>query len=311
MKKQMIPVIMGIVLLVLFLLPSECFALRYYIVLLLESVIALGMVTFIVFLVHSMSWTYLSLGAVLILVGVIIPKLGRNKDDDGEFVFKIGGIDISLKGGCRFAAIAAGIVLISGSVYSGYAGAKHQQNSFIGRSDSLMHISYIGIDHSDSQEMGQSPIISNVLSSSPAFKAGVLVNDVIIKVDDVGASGKGGAWATDAVRKQDPDTVATLEVKRGNDTIVFRMLRIDMFEYHCLKDRSFAKGLNLLKTIHDDELFDVLTEEQRAQTGELCQRFIDTLEVCKMMGSFGAYSSKRMAFLQSFHDKLRTVPDDK
>lgn len=83
------------------------------------------------------------------------------------------------------------------------------------------HITGIGVNI---MSRGGTPIVHSVLSDTPAEKAGLKANDIILYVDGKSASGLDISKVADMVRGPE-NTVVTLKIKRGKKIIIKRIIR--------------------------------------------------------------------------------------
>jgi hypothetical protein len=80
----------------------------------------------IVGLVAFVSWTKLSLGAVLALLGAFFPNMdtgmGKRDPDGGSAQLKMWNVLLKLSGGLRFGVVIAGLVVLVGAVLDAHEG---------------------------------------------------------------------------------------------------------------------------------------------------------------------------------------------
>ncbi|MGL6313088.1 hypothetical protein [Vibrio sp. WXL103] len=83
-----------------------------YIIEVLGLVSAVGLISYI-------SWTKMILGSALALLGAFFPEINRKTEEEGQAQVQVGKINVSFRGGLRFAVVVAGIILIVGSLGDG------------------------------------------------------------------------------------------------------------------------------------------------------------------------------------------------
>lgn len=88
---------------------------------LFELVAEYGLFTVIFGAISFMSWTKMTLGAALSVIGAFFPANKRNKNNNtnGIGAIKILGAEVTFSGAARYAVIVGGILLILGSIFDG------------------------------------------------------------------------------------------------------------------------------------------------------------------------------------------------
>lgn len=79
---------------------------------------------------------------------------------------------------------------------------------------------YLGIRF---MEAGDGLAVTEVQPDSPALKAGVRTNDVILKIDATSLKGVESGELVKVVGGMRPGTVVALEVRRGGDTLTIKV----------------------------------------------------------------------------------------
>ncbi|MEQ1953188.1 hypothetical protein [Mesorhizobium sp. CN2-181] len=75
------------------------------------------------------SWTKMTLGAVLTFVGAFFPNLKQGNEGESRATIKLLGAEISFSGVVKFGVIVGGVILIIGSVVEGASTYFDQANA--------------------------------------------------------------------------------------------------------------------------------------------------------------------------------------
>lgn len=78
---------------------------------------------------------------------------------------------------------------------------------------------FLGVGLAAREDGGQGAIITNVQPGSPADKAGILIDDVVLAVDGEPIDGQAGLVA--AIRDAEPGQTVKIEIFRGGERLVF------------------------------------------------------------------------------------------
>ena len=78
---------------------------------------------------------------------------------------------------------------------------------------------FLGVCFAARDDCGQGAIITNVQPGSPADKAGILIDDVVLAVDGEPIDGQAGLVA--AIRDAEPGQTVKIEIFRGGERLVF------------------------------------------------------------------------------------------
>ena len=78
---------------------------------------------------------------------------------------------------------------------------------------------FLGVGLAARDDCGQGAIITNVQPGSPADKAGILIDDVVLAVDGEPIDGQAGLVA--AIRDAEPGQTVKIEIFRGGERLVF------------------------------------------------------------------------------------------
>ena len=89
--------------------------------------------------------------------------------------------------------------------------------------DTSGELTGVGIQLAQDEETKKLIVISPI-EDSPAFKAGILAKDIILKIDDQSTEGMDVNTAVDLIRGE-PGTTVTLKIKRGNQELDYELKR--------------------------------------------------------------------------------------
>ena len=89
--------------------------------------------------------------------------------------------------------------------------------------DTSGELTGVGIQLAQDEETKKLVVISPI-EDSPAFKAGILAKDIILKIDDQSTEGMDVNTAVDLIRGE-PGTTVTLKIKRGNQELDYELKR--------------------------------------------------------------------------------------
>ena len=87
---------------------------------------------------------------------------------------------------------------------------------------------FLGVGLAARDDGGQGAIITNVQPGSPADKAGILIDDVVLAVDGEPIDGQAGLVA--AIRDAEPGQTVKIEIFRGGERLVFEATLIARYE---------------------------------------------------------------------------------
>lgn len=117
----------------------------------------------------AVSWSKMLFGGFLSIVGALYPS--KKEHSKGEAHIEISKIKIFIRGSIKFALVIIGAILIIGSIIDGFKDKeKYYPLGYIG-------ISYVKCD--------AGALIMQVSEGSPAYNAGIVPNDKIVKIDDI------------------------------------------------------------------------------------------------------------------------------
>lgn len=89
--------------------------------------------------------------------------------------------------------------------------------------DTSGELTGVGIQLAQDEETKKLVVISPI-EDSPAFKAGILAKDIILKIDDQSTEGMDVNTAVDLIRGE-PGTTVTLKIQRGNQELDYELKR--------------------------------------------------------------------------------------
>lgn len=76
-----------------------------------------GFLTVIVGIISGITWTKMTLGAALSVIGAFFPSHNRENPEGGHASITLFGNHVTFKGAARFAVIVSGILLILGALF--------------------------------------------------------------------------------------------------------------------------------------------------------------------------------------------------
>jgi membrane-associated protease RseP (regulator of RpoE activity) len=188
---------------------------------------------FIMVFLKSMSWTKMTLGAFLSLIGAFFPKNDKDKKEEkGEAKISFSKLSFILKGSIRFAVVIAGIILIMGSIYEGVAGVENSKNSkktpiseyVTGLKNLPNNYGLIGIYFVPMED--NSLLVTSVIKKSPADTSGMKVGDIIIKVDGLPIKQIPSKYILESIIGF-PGTKVKLEIDRRGKNSSIEVFRIE------------------------------------------------------------------------------------
>ena len=125
----------------------------------------------------------------------------------------------------------------------------------------------IGIYMAEDKETNAIMVISPI-KNSPAFKAGILPGDLIVKVDDISCVGEASGEVSKRI-KGEPGTSVKLEIVRNNsETIIFDIVR-EQIKLHFVEGEVLENSIGYMEVVSFDEetstQFKAKYEELKAQ----------------------------------------------
>jgi hypothetical protein len=214
----------------------------------LEKVLKYVGLGIVMIFLKSVSWTKMTFGGLLALLGALFPKNQEEKNDEGEAKISSGKISIALKGGARFAVVIAGLVLIVGAVYDGVKGADKEGNPANDYIESMKNMpqdrGWIGINYVMMDD--KSVLITWVVKKSPADLSKLKVGDVIKKINNCSANQIAPQYITSAISGY-PGTTVKLDVERKGEFFTVDVLRVTGKDLANLVEREITNNGNAVK----------------------------------------------------------------
>jgi membrane-associated protease RseP (regulator of RpoE activity) len=206
-----------------------------------------GLFSVLVF-IKSVSWTKMTLGGVLSLLGAFLFQGSKESKEHGEVQVKSNSFAVIAKGGLRVLVIACGVVLITGAVLEGFRGVREQEKLETTQNDPLAWLKKIPSDHgiigvSLSRMKDGRPLITGVLVNSPAEAAGLLAGDAIETINGLDSRQISLKKVT-ANMSGYPGTYLILKVKRNGifyNYMVERISGVELYN-HISRQRGAASS---------------------------------------------------------------------